>query len=158
MPLMVRGPGVPAGAVRNQLVINNDLAPTIAELAGVTYSVLRRRKVFCPATEQLTTLLLAHGFLGGRLADTNHPAIPKVPVHKSVHTQQYMFTEYDTGERELYDLSADPYQLQSKPRTGNEQLYSTLETRLNALRACSGDACRSAEWGTTPPPDPARLG
>jgi hypothetical protein len=63
-----------------------------------------------------------------------------------------MLTEYDTGERELYDLNADPYQLQSKPRTGNEQLYSTLESRLNALRACSGEACRSAEWGTTPPP------
>jgi hypothetical protein len=77
-----------------------------------------------------------------------------VPPHKSVHTQQYMFTEYDTGERELYDLNADPYQLQNKPRTGNEQLYSTLESRLNALRACSGEACRSAEWGTTPPPPP----
>ena len=37
VPLMVRGPGVPAGAVREQLVINNDLAPTIAELAGVNY-------------------------------------------------------------------------------------------------------------------------
>ncbi len=62
-----------------------------------------------------------------------------------------MFTEYDTGERELYDLRADPYQLQSKPRTGNEQLYSTLESHLNDLRACSGEACRSAEWDTTPP-------
>jgi hypothetical protein len=66
-----------------------------------------------------------------------------------------MFTEYDTGERELYDLNADPYQLQSKPRAGNEQLYSTLESRLNALRACSGDGCRSAEGfpGTPPPTD-----
>jgi hypothetical protein len=74
-----------------------------------------------------------------------------------------MFTEYvDTGERELYDLSTDPYQLQSKPRAGNEQLYSTLQTRLNALRACSGEGCRSAEWDTTitptdPVPGPPRV-
>jgi hypothetical protein len=52
-----------------------------------------------------------------------------VPTHKSVHTQKYMFTEYDSGEYELYDLSIDPYQLESKPRAGNEQLYSELQTR-----------------------------
>jgi hypothetical protein len=66
-----------------------------------------------------------------------------------------MFTEYATGEYELYDLVLDPDQMQSKRRAGNEQLYSTLQTRLNALRACSGIGCRNAEWdaGTTPPPD-----
>jgi N-acetylglucosamine-6-sulfatase len=36
IPLMVRGPGVPAGITRQQLVINNDFAPTIANLAAVT--------------------------------------------------------------------------------------------------------------------------
>ena len=36
MPLMVRGPGVPAGAVRQQLVLNANVAPTIADLAGVS--------------------------------------------------------------------------------------------------------------------------
>jgi hypothetical protein len=63
-----------------------------------------------------------------------------------------MFTEYATGEYELYDLVVDPDQMQSKRRTGNEQLYSTLQTRLDALRACSGEGCRSAEGfpGTTP--------
>jgi hypothetical protein len=59
----------------------------------------------------------------------------------------------ETAEQELYDLSADPYQLQSKPRTAdNEQLYSTLQSRLNALRACSAEGCRSAEWATTTTP------
>jgi hypothetical protein len=63
--------------------------------------------------------------------------------------------ENNTGEKELYDLNADPYQLQSISRTANsEQLYSTLGSRLNALRACSGEACRSAEWSTTTPPPP----
>lgn len=72
-----------------------------------------------------------------------------------------MFIEYDTGEYELYDLVLDPYQLQSKPRAGNEQLYSDLQTRLNALRACSGTgtttaSCRASEGfpGTTMPPPP----
>lgn len=68
-----------------------------------------------------------------------------------------MFVEYDTGEHELYDLQLDPYQLQSKPRAGNEQLYSELQGRLDSLRDCSGAVCRNAEWDTdttTPPPPP----
>jgi arylsulfatase A-like enzyme len=34
VPLIVRGPGVPKGARREQLVLNNDVAPTLAEIAG----------------------------------------------------------------------------------------------------------------------------
>ena len=153
VPLMVRGPGVPAGAVRNQLVINNDLAPTIAELAGVSTPSFVDGKSFAPLLGSSPPSSWRTAFLEEGWTDTNHPAIPPVPVHKSVRTQQYMYTEYETGERELYDLITDPYQLQSISRTANsEQLYSALQSRLDALRACSGEACRSAEWGTTPPP------
>ena len=34
VPLIVRGPGVPEGAKREELVLNNDLAPTFADIAG----------------------------------------------------------------------------------------------------------------------------
>jgi N-acetylglucosamine-6-sulfatase len=150
VPLMVRGPGVPAGAVRQQLVINNDLAPTIAELAGASTPAFVDGSSFAPLLgssppSSWRTAFLEEGW---------RPQSPPVPTNKGVRTQQHMYVEYDTGERELYDLSTDPYQLQSKPRTGNEQLYSTLESRLNALRACSGEGCRTAEWATTPPPSP----
>ena len=150
VPLMVRGPGVPAGAVRQQLVINNDLAPTIAELAGASTPAFVDGSSFAPLLgssppSSWRTAFLEEGW---------RPQSPPVPTNKGVRTQGHMYVEYETGERELYDLSADPYQLQSKPRAGNEQLYSTLESRLNALGACSGEGCRSAEWGTTPPPPP----
>jgi hypothetical protein len=68
-----------------------------------------------------------------------------------------MFTQYlDTGEYELYDLNTDPYQLVSKTQAEAPQLYSTLQSRLDALRACSGEGCRSAEGfpSTMPPTDP----
>jgi hypothetical protein len=146
MPLMVRGPGVPAGAVRQQLVLNNDIAPTLADLAGVSPEAFVDGRSFAPLLTSAPpaawrTAFLEEGWLEG---GTTVPT----PTHKSVHTQRYMFTEYDTGERELYDLVADPYQLQSLTRAGNEALYSSLETRLNNLRDCSGAACRTAEWTT----------
>ena len=152
VPLMVRGPGVPAGITRQQLVINNDFAPTIANLAGVTPPGFVDGSSFVPLLSASPPSSWRMAFLEEGTLETIDTDTP-TPTHKGVHTREHMFVEYaETAEQELYDLSADPYQLQSKPRTGNEQLYSTLESRLNALRACSGDACRSAEWGTTPPP------
>jgi arylsulfatase A-like enzyme len=152
VPLMVRGPGVPAGITRQQLVINNDFAPTIANLAGVTPPGFVDGSSFVPLLSASPPSSWRMAFLEEGTLETIDTDTP-TPTHKGVHTREHMFVEYaETAEQELYDLSADPYQLQSKPRTGNEQLYSTLESRLNALRACSGDACRSAEWGTTLPP------
>ena len=43
VPLIVRGPGVPAGVVRSQFVGNVDLAETFADLAGVPPAVVFRR-------------------------------------------------------------------------------------------------------------------
>jgi arylsulfatase A-like enzyme len=36
VPLMIRGPGIPAGGISSELVSNVDIAPTIAQLAGAT--------------------------------------------------------------------------------------------------------------------------
>ena len=144
VPLMVRGPGVPAGVVRQELVINNDFAPTIADLADASTPAFVDGSSFAP-------LLTNSPPSSWRTAFLEEETISH--AHRGVHTQRYMFTEYDTGEHELYDLQLDPYQLQSKPQAGNEQLYSTLQARLDALRDCSGEGCRSAEGFTSPPID-----
>ncbi len=150
VPLMVRGPGIPPNSVSEELVLNNDFAPTIADLAGASTPSFVDGSSFAPLLTSSPPSSWRTAFLEeGWYPESNGF---KVPTHKSVHTQDHMFTEYATGEYELYDLNADPYQLDSKRRTGNELLYSTLQTRLNALRACSGAACRSAEWGTITPP------
>jgi arylsulfatase A-like enzyme len=139
IPLMVRGPGVPAGAVRQELVLNNDFAPTIAGLAGAPTPAFVDGSSFAP-------LLTGSPPSSWRRAFLEEEFISH--THRGIHTRDHMFVEYDTGEHELYDLVLDPYQLESKPRAGNERLYSALETRLNNLRDCSGDGCRTAEWTT----------
>jgi arylsulfatase A-like enzyme len=150
VPLMVRGPGVPAGATREHLVINSDFAPTIADLAGAPIPAFVDGRSFAPllgATPPPPSnwrhRFLQEGWMDHE-TETN-PDIPKVPTHQGVHTQRYMYVEYNTGEKELYDLSADPYQLSSLPRTGNESTYSELGSRLAKLRDCVGEACRVAE-------------
>lgn len=153
VPLMVRGPGVPAGAVRQQLVINNDFAPTIADLANVPTPAFVDGRSFAPLLTGSPPPSWRKAFLEEGQLETIATDTP-TPTHKSAHTQDHVLIEYDTtAEHELYDLALDPFQLQSITRAEDKPLYSALETRLYNLRDCSGDACRRAEStsDTTPP-------
>lgn len=64
-----------------------------------------------------------------------------------LRTSRYNYVEYGTGERELYDLNADPTDLTSIHASASPALLSNLRARLDALRGCSGAGCRSAENG-----------
>jgi N-acetylglucosamine-6-sulfatase len=50
-------------------------------------------------------------------------------------------------ERELYDLQADPYELENVYERADSSLVEDLKARLEALRDCEGDGCREAEDG-----------
>jgi hypothetical protein len=64
-----------------------------------------------------------------------------------VRTGEHLYVEYGTGERELYNLKGDPYQLENRYESVAPELLSRLKGRLAALRGCSGDDCRAAEDG-----------
>jgi hypothetical protein len=127
------------------MVINNDFAPTIADLAGASVPTFVDGRSFVPLLTASPPSTWRTAFLE---EGTSRPYVPRVPMNKGVRTTGHTFVEYDTGEHELYDLDADPYQLKSIPQAGNEQLYSSLQTRLDALRSCSGAICRANEWDT----------
>jgi N-acetylglucosamine-6-sulfatase len=140
IPLIVRGPDVPAGASRGQLVGNTDLAPTFAELAGVEPPTFVDGRSFHPLMRGETPpwreqLLFEHW--GWRRYDAMRTAGGEV------------YIEWMNGDREYYDLSVDPYQLQNTYKGTKETdpaLIADLETRLDALRSCSEEeACRIAE-------------
>jgi N-acetylglucosamine-6-sulfatase len=61
---------------------------------------------------------------------------------------KYLYVEYATGERELYDLSLDPYQLKNAYKTADPALVSQLKSRLGLLRNCARVDCRTAEGGS----------
>jgi hypothetical protein len=62
-----------------------------------------------------------------------------------VRTQNYLYVRYANGEKELYDLRRDPYELNSYyPRAG-DALKNRLRGRLSSLAFCTGAQCRSAE-------------
>jgi hypothetical protein len=54
--------------------------------------------------------------------------------------------EWDNGEKELYDMYTDPYQLQSLHADPDKaDLIARLFARLETFKSCSGDTCRTAE-------------
>ncbi len=62
-----------------------------------------------------------------------------------MRTETHKYVEYDTGEVELYDLEADPYELESIHETADPALVEDLKARLEALKSCSKEGCREAE-------------
>ena len=38
---------------------------------------------------------------------------PGVPPYRAIRTERYLYVEYRTGSRELFDLQADPYELRN---------------------------------------------
>jgi arylsulfatase A-like enzyme len=139
VPLVMRGPGVPRGLHLTQDAVNADLAPTIAAATGTTTSLgLDGRSLLPlladPSTEWGRDILLERG-PGGNLLEGR--------LYTAVRTPRYVYAEYGSGERELYDLQEDPDELNSR-HDDPEYLEVRLELarRLAQLRDCAGVTCR----------------
>lgn len=75
-----------------------------------------------------------------------------VPPLRGVRLQNYSYVEYDTGEKELYDLKADPYQLTNLAPKADPKLLEQLAARVQALAKCKASECRTAEDAPFIPP------
>jgi N-acetylglucosamine-6-sulfatase len=132
VPLVVGFPGqVPPGTISNALVSNVDLAPTIADFAGVTLDadgVSLRPLLTDTAPSARDNVILEHLQLR-----------TSVPTYCGVRTSSFTFVHYVTGEEELYDLVQDPHQLRNvAPRRPN---------RTAQLRALTESLCRPVPPG-----------
>jgi N-acetylglucosamine-6-sulfatase len=154
IPLAMRGPGVPRGVTRSQMALNNDLAPTFASWAGVTAPGFVDGRSLAPLlsasppTTWRTAFLVEH-----RSSPEEFAYVRAIPEYYALKTAQYSYVEYPTtGEKELYDLTADPTELTNIYPSASQALRSELKARLDALKICaraetSTTSCRRAEDG-----------
>jgi hypothetical protein len=75
-----------------------------------------------------------------------------IPNYSAVRTARYNYVEYGTGEKELYDLNADPTELINIYNRAAQTLRSELKSQLDALKICaragtSATSCKRAENG-----------
>jgi len=147
IPLMIRGPGIPAGITRSDMVLNNDFAPTFASWAGVTPPAFVDGRSFVSLIDGNPQTTPSSWRTAFEVRYWQEKGGGGVPSYQAVRTRQYLYVEYETGARELYDLKADPYQLQNIYTSADPALIAELQSRLHELRTCSGDGCRVAEDG-----------
>jgi arylsulfatase A-like enzyme len=155
VPLVVRGPGVEKGGLRDHMVTNNDFAPTFAAIGGAEAPDFVDGKSFegllgampPSASDWRTAILIERLWSPG-----DPPRAEIMPKYAALRTQNHLYVEYSTNkeganEKELYDLRKDPYQLRSRHATASQALITRFEARLEALRSCAGEECRAAEEG-----------
>ncbi|MDP8973764.1 MAG: sulfatase [Actinomycetota bacterium] len=144
-PLVVRGPDVPQGQVRQELVLNIDLAPTFAELGGAPAADFVDGRSLAPLLGGGTTPWRTAALLENRKSPKLHR-----PAYAGLFTGRRTYVEYENGERELYDVEADPYQLENIYRDADPALKASLEAQVDKLRVCRSEGCRTAEDAPNP--------
>jgi N-acetylglucosamine-6-sulfatase len=143
VPLAMRGPRVPEGRTIESMTLSIDLAPTFAALSGVEAPDFVDGRSLLPLL-QATPKPWRQMFMIQRLGlETDERLEPASAI--AIRTPRYTYIAYDNGERELYDLESDPYQLQSIEPAADETLINTLSTHLTLFKACRGQECRDLE-------------
>jgi N-acetylglucosamine-6-sulfatase len=152
VPLLVRGPGLPAGRVARALVGNVDLAPTILDVTGATPGRVLDGESLIPFAlhpRRLSRRPLLHETGGHRVVRVRDQdasggrAVKPVLGYRALRSNRWLYVEYRNGSKELYDLRRDPYELHSlhtAPRYA--ALRGLLRRELQRLDGCSGAECR----------------
>lgn len=144
VPLYIRVPARMLVSV-DSLVVNADLAPTIAELAGATAdasvdgrSLMQFLSPDVPASPWRLRVLLEHWGVP-----------PDIPTYAGLRTDRYLYTSYFESSpvmHELYDLASDPFEIEN---VHDEPDYSAvvtdLEDKLLQARDCGSGSCQTLE-------------
>src|SRR3954447_18273696 len=130
VPLLMRGPGVPRGMQVDRWSSNVDLAPTLLEATGALPGRVQDGRSLFPLLRDPT---LAWG--RELLLDTGS--------YQGVRTDRYVYAEHTTGEKELYDLQNDPFELRNLWKVKSAApIWNAMAGQLDRLRTCLGDLCQ----------------
>jgi N-acetylglucosamine-6-sulfatase len=130
VPLIMRGPQIPAGEHRSQFVANIDLAPTIVKLAEAQPGRVMDGRSLIP-------------FARDRLLHSGRDILLETPTYAAIRSPNWLYAEYVTGEQELYNLARDRDELNSLHNDLSlAQVKNNLAARLHRLRGCRGAVCR----------------
>jgi arylsulfatase A-like enzyme len=165
VPLVIRGPGIPHDQTRNQLVNNLDVVATIEQIASATPGLVPDGKSLTPlfADPDATwrsAILIEGGheqtheksaagseeswlpWLKQVLAGTWSKSRASPKLFFGVRTPTRKYVQYGDGFEELYDLGADPFELENK---ADDAAYADDRDALRKiyvkLKTCVGNDC-----------------
>jgi len=155
VPLVATGPGIRAGSVAADLTANVDLAPTFEQLAGLAPTATVDGRSLVPLLrgerpeDWRTAVLVEHHGPDFAAADPDapRPGSGDPSTYEAVRTADSLYVSYTrTGEREFYDLTADPYERANTAAGLAPERRAALDAAVAALAGCHGaTACAVAE-------------
>lgn len=172
VPLMVRGPHIKPNQTSPMLVANVDLGPTMLDIAGYNISKTQMDGMsFLPIMEGLvnssrwrTDILVEYEGEGSNVTDPACPLLgPGVSecfpdcvcedsynntyacVRTIAQATDLQYCEFDDNEVfvEVYNMTADPFQLTNVARSIEQEVLEKMNRRLMILQSCSGQSCRT---------------
>jgi N-acetylglucosamine-6-sulfatase len=154
VPLVVTGPGVPAGRTVTQMASSIDLCPTFEAIGKAKPG---------PRIDGVSLLPLLHGrhprnWQRAVLIEHHRSAVPRggdpdyqvklagdPPSYEAVRTPRTLYVQYADGEREYYNLRRDPAELVNLAKKLPAARLVPIRRKLTALKHChSATACQRA--------------
>jgi N-acetylglucosamine-6-sulfatase len=146
VPLIVTGPGIPAGLTITEIAENIDIAPTFIDLGSAKP---------LPNADGLSLVELLHGRKiqeGRKYALIEHQgpvramADPDFKPNRSGNPTTYealrsvdaLYVEYSDGDREYHDLAADPYELRNTYASLTAERKAELHALMEEIGNCRG--------------------
>ncbi len=139
------------GVTSSAMIIDNDIAATIVDMAGATPGYALDGTSFRPLLAN-PTLPWRNRYFAQYVDDglgtfdiTPYDAVRTSPVSTLYPNQ--LFVEYTTGETELYDYTVDPNAMTNQAGT---RAYAAEQKSLGAtikqLKTCTGATCHTLEF------------
>ncbi len=144
VPLYIRMPTRVRRTV-SRMVVNADLAPTIAELTGTPPDLWIDGRSLVPfLTDDAPVVPWRRRLLVEHWAQTSH-----IPSYAALRTRRFLYVDYfDSAPAagELYDLEVDPFELTNLHAVPEYQnVVRTLAGQLAAMRGCALGSCQQIE-------------
>jgi N-acetylglucosamine-6-sulfatase len=119
IPLFIRYPGLGGNWEENRFASNVDLASTIAEYANITPGLPQDGRSFLSVITNTATDWTEEVLLEG------HHSTKRTFV--GIRVPGWKYIEYINGDKELYDLTHDPYELENQ---ANKPAYKAKQDEL----------------------------
>jgi N-acetylglucosamine-6-sulfatase len=163
VPLIVTGPGVPAGRTMEEITENVDLCPTFTEVTGAETPANVDGFSLAPFLKGQTVKQWRTAALVEHHGPVREPSDPDMPslrsgnptTYAAIRSRTSLYVEYADGEKEYHDLTSDPDELRNTFSSLSAEQKSSLHKRLAATVNChNAKECRAAQESASAAPQP----
>ena len=157
VPLIVIGPGVPAGKVVDAIAENIDLCATFSELGGTPAPKTASGRSLVPflkgadASDWRNVTLIEHHASNDPTDPDSEPGSGDPPTYEAIRLANEVYVEYATGETEYHDLTSDPDELTNTAKALTPAHAAALHKTVTDIAACTdADSCWKAQHYVSP--------